>query len=369
MSALEEQRLDDRRRVDEVRQWLQAIGMGRYFHLFIAYGFDSLEVIREVLTSADALVEAGVTKPAHVRYLLARAAALRHGARDLFDELPAEVAVMIFAHLDVPELLAARRVCRRWAQWAQLDAVWRRVAVREVVHRMAAPSFDAGSAQSGGALACAGSAAPVVFDERTTEADVAAQREAGQSWMSLYLRCMAWRWDDRNLAPQVLLADHGFRAVHSGAGTHHGLRTSQGIVSGQHYFEVLVLGQPNDRFSHSIGVANARFKQAWLEENDGIGWYLNGNVYALGAKTSRKFPTWGRGDRVGVVVDADRRFLYFVKNGVPCKHRILLRDQSSDSLYFCVLMGGSEAVFLRHGGALIARKVLAPLDIAELDPA
>jgi hypothetical protein len=114
--------------------------------------------------------------------------------------------------------------------------------------------------------------------------------------------------------------------------TYHGVRTNRACEkSGKQYFEVMIVPSEDDtKFNRGstiymgIGVANEKFNpenccSGWTKENSGIGYYNDGQIYALSERHfgNDKKMSFKAGDRVGMELDMDASTLVFYINDLP----------------------------------------------------
>jgi len=149
-----------------------------------------------------------------------------------------------------------------------------------------------------------------------------------KSWRDKYIdyHTRGWQFDPKQKHTRIELANNNFTATLSAGRSYHGLRASHGVDSGIHYFEVMVepveeheeenlLFDKGTNIYLGVGIANDTFNcenctSGWTAQNSGVGYYNDGQIYALGERYYDSFNKAKKiesrsGDRVGFELNLD----------------------------------------------------------------
>jgi len=225
------------------------------------------------------------------------------GPQDVFSKCPEEIKLDILSYLTEPSILCTMsHVCKYWNFVTAEDRIWRYMFYRDFM-----------------------------WWNKSKPTEI--KLEANQSWKDKYAEyhSKGWQWDNENCNNKVLLTNNNFTANLVTGYTYHGVRTTRSEQSGRHYFEVLIVPTEDDtKFNRGttifmgVGVASTKFNpdnccSGWTKENTGIGYYNDGQIYALSERhfgNNRKM-SFKAGDRVGVEMDLDIGTVTFYINDAP----------------------------------------------------
>jgi len=225
------------------------------------------------------------------------------GQNDVFSKCPEEIKLDILSYITEPSILCSMSaVCKYWNFVTAEESVWRYMFYRDFMWWS---------------------------KSKTNEIKL----EEGQSWKDKYAEyhSKGWQWDNENCNSKILLTNNNFSANLVTGYTYHGVRTTRSEQSGRHYFEVLIIPTEDDsKFNRGttiymgVGVATTKFNpdnccSGWTKENSGIGYYNDGQIYALSERhfgNNRKM-SFKAGDRVGVEMDLDVGTVIFYINDMP----------------------------------------------------
>jgi len=224
---------------------------------------------------------------------------------DIFSKCPDDIKVEILNMVgDSKTLCSASRVSTSWNCAADNDRVWKPLYYRDFLWWNSEPSAT-------------------LQDHKTWKV------KYGDSFLK------GWQFDPAFTNKRIGVSNNYFSATLSSGYSYHGVRASRGEYCGKHYFEVLVEPSVNEednlKFNQSsmiymgVGVANDAFNvenccSGWTETNSGVGFYNDGQIYALGRRhldekmKNLKIP-YKTGDRVGFEMDMDDGTIGFFING------------------------------------------------------
>jgi hypothetical protein len=249
----------------------------------------------------------------------------------LLESVPEEVVLEVFSYLSGITLVGLRTICRRWKALVEDDAVWRGLCRRDF-ERMGYSIYK--------------------YPE--------------DSWLTSYKKTKSYSkfvFSPDHRYHSVSLTANDQRAVHTGSGSHHPVRSKFGVSEGTHYFEFILHNWKVDSsLPFGTGVMNSSVDftcgGSFTSENDGIGWYAaSGNVYERGLSTM-KLATYGQsGDRIGIWLDmsdkdSEQHRLVFFKNAVQLSRPIKLVRKNGGEIYPILLMSGESEVQLKYWGPL-----------------
>jgi len=228
---------------------------------------------------------------------------------DYLSICPDDVKLEIVSFLSDPQYLCAMsRVSSLWYQFITDDRIWKPLFHKDFLG----------------------------WSSRACDRDITPKE--GESWRSLYIEfhLKGWQWDPNQKNSRMVLSNNNFSATLSSGYTYHGVRTTRGEQTGKHYFEILIEpADDNKRFDKGntifmgVGIANSNFVvenccSGWTRDNGGIGYYNDGQIFAL---SERYYPknskiAYRTNDRVGVEFDLDLGYVTFYLNGNPITERI-----------------------------------------------
>jgi hypothetical protein len=142
-----------------------------------------------------------------------------------------------------------------------------------------------------------------------------------RSWRDRYKRFLLWHWDlslSQSISRDYLmLVGKNQRKVQNNSSGWNGVFGNFILAEGIHYWEIAILQQlPPDERTLGIGVATSLLdvEKSFFKSNWGIGYYNDGCVYDLGDELSERFPTFGKGDKIGVHIDFENGSLTYYLN-------------------------------------------------------
>lgn len=226
------------------------------------------------------------------------------GQQDVFSKCPEEIKLDILSYITEPSILCTMSmVCKYWSVVTAEQRLWRYMFNRDFMWWSKSKTYEV-------------------------------KLEEGITWKDKYAEyhSKGWQWDNENCNSKILLTNNNFSAHLVTGYTYHGLRTTRSEESGRHYFEVLISPTEDDsKFNRGstiymgVGVATTKFNpdnccSGWTKENCGIGYYNDGQIYALSERHfnnhSQRKMSFKAGDRVGVELDLDVGTVVFYINDV-----------------------------------------------------
>jgi len=235
---------------------------------------------------------------------------------DYLSSCPEEIKFEIIKHFDdIAELCRLSRTSKYWNQKLSSEKIWKPLVIRDFLWWN--PSH-------------------------------VPKLASGETWKQKYaeFHTKGWQWDPANCNSNINISEDCTTASLLTGYTYNGVRCNRAENSGRHYFEVQINPSTSDkRFNKGasstilmgIGVATSIFNvhncsEGWTSGNNGIGYYSDGQIYALGSFFSSK--RYGKtpfcaGDRVAMDFDLDSGTITFLINDSPVTEPIpgLTRDE------------------------------------------
>jgi hypothetical protein len=177
-----------------------------------------------------------------------------------------------------------------------------------------------------------------------------------ESWKERYKSLILWHWDGSLCRCQdVKVFGKNKRKVENQSRDFEGAFGNFILSQGVHYWEITILDLKSTHRSVGIGVATTALgdEKSFFKSNWGIGYYNDGCIYDLGDSVTGPFPTFAKGDKVGVRVDFENNTLHYYVNGQQLPPDIHLKLSSKSVEVRPAVLFHNSRVKIRYFGSTV----------------
>jgi len=220
---------------------------------------------------------------------------------EFLSSCPDEIKFEIIKHLDeVADLCRFGSTCTTWNIFLKSEKIWKPLFIKDFL---------------------------------SWNPDQLIKLKEGETWKQKYEEFFrkGWQWDPSCCNNNIDVSEDCLSVSLRQGFSYNGVRANRGENTGRHYFEVQIEDSPVDRrlskgsstsILMGIGIATDKFNVhncsvGWTNENNGIGYYSDGQIYALGQFHSSIDGTkrpYHSGDRIAVEFDLNQGTVIFYLN-------------------------------------------------------